>query len=82
MNKSRCPIVSLVELNQKLDTEAKRLVREKEEGIVKYVSKVANLNGNSRMVFKNRNGEEVVMSFRLNMDGNIRLAYEEQLASK
>jgi len=78
MNKSRHPTVSLVELNQKLDVEAKRLVRDREEGIVKYVSKEANLNGNSRMVFKNRNGDEVTMSFRLNVDGNIRLAYEEQ----
>lgn len=75
------PTVSLTELNQKLDVEAKRLVREKEEGIVKYVSKEANLNGNSRMVFKTRNGEEMTMSFRLNVDGNIRLAYEEQRTS-
>ncbi len=72
------PTVSLVELNQKLDIEAKRLVRDREEGIVKYVSKVANLNGNSRMVFKTRSGDEVTLTFRLNVDGNIRLAYEEQ----
>ncbi|MBI3589082.1 MAG: hypothetical protein HY093_01555 [Candidatus Liptonbacteria bacterium] len=79
MNKSRYPTVSLLELNQKLDAEAKRLVREKEEGIVKYVSKVANLNGNSRMVFKRKSGAEVTLSFRLNADGNIRLAYEKQV---
>ncbi len=69
---------SLEELNQKLDIEAKRLVREREEGVVKFVSKVANLNGNSSMVFKNRSGAEVILSFRLNADGNIRLAFEEQ----
>ena len=78
MNKSRYPTVSLMELNQKLDVEAKRLVRDREEGIVKYVSKVANLNGNSRMVFKNKSGAEVTLFFRLNKDGNIRLAFEEQ----
>lgn len=72
--------VSLEELNQKLDAEAKRLVREREEGIVKYVSKKANLAGNSSMVFKNKSGAEVTLSFRLNADGNIRLAYEKQFS--
>lgn len=72
-------MVSLVELNKKLDVEARRLVKGREEGVVKYVSKKANLLGNSIMVFKNKTGAEVTMAFRLNKDGDIRFAYENQL---
>lgn len=70
------PPVTLLELNKKLDVEAKRLVREREEGIVKYVSKNANLNGNSTIVFVNSTGAQVTLSFRLNKDGDLRFAYE------
>ena len=72
--------VSLKELNRKLDTEARRIVKEKEENIVKYVSKQAHLGGNSKIFFKNKDGANVTISFRLNKDGNIRLAYEKQFA--
>ncbi|TSC82309.1 MAG: hypothetical protein G01um101420_473 [Parcubacteria group bacterium Gr01-1014_20] len=80
MNLSNKHVVSLVELNKKLDVEARRLVKGREEGIVKYVSKKANLLGNSTMVFKNKTGVEVTMAFRLNKDGDVRFAYENQLA--
>lgn len=76
MNKSKFLPVSLKELNQKLDIEAKRLVLAREEGIVKFVSKKANLLGNSRLVFKNKDSMTVTMFFRLNKDGNLRFAYE------
>jgi len=76
MNKPKNQPVSLRELNQKLDIEARRIVREKEESIVKYISKKANMSGNSTMVFRNRDGVEVTLSFRLNKDGNLRFAYE------
>ncbi|MEK9173023.1 MAG: hypothetical protein AAB594_00420 [Patescibacteria group bacterium] len=79
MNLSNKHVVSLVELNKKLDVEARRLVKGREEGVVKYVSKKANLLGNSIMVFKNKTGAEVTMAFRLNKDGDIRFAYENQL---
>lgn len=78
MTKFKKHNVSLEELKQKLDAEAKRLVREKEEGIVKYVNKEAVLEGNSKMIFKTENGEEVTLSFRLNQDGNLRFAHEKR----
>lgn len=76
MYKRRIQPVSIKELNQKLDIEADRLVRVQEDGIVKFVSKKANLAGNSRLVFKKENGVTVTLSFRLNKDGNLRFAYE------
>lgn len=76
MNTPRNHPVSLEELNQKLEQEAKRLVREKEDGIAKYISKKAVLGGNSSLVFRNKDGAKVTLSFRLNKDGNLRFAYE------
>ena len=76
MNKPRFLPVSLKELNQKLDVEARRLVLTKEEGIVKFVSKKASLSGNSCLVFKNKNRVTITLFFRLNKDGNLRFAYE------
>ncbi len=76
MNKPKFQPVSLKELNQKLDVEAKRLVLAREEGVIKFVSKKANLLGNSRLVFKNKDSMTVTMFFRLNKDGNLRFAYE------
>ncbi len=76
MYKRRIQPVSIKELNQKLDIEAERLVRVQEDGIVKFVSKKANLGGNSRLVFKKENGVTVTLSFRLNKDGNLRFAFE------
>ncbi|OGZ54736.1 MAG: hypothetical protein A3B25_01610 [Candidatus Ryanbacteria bacterium RIFCSPLOWO2_01_FULL_48_26] len=68
--------VTLKELDRKLNQEAKRIVREKEEDIIKYVSKKANLTGNSSIIFKNKSGAMVTLSFRLNKDGNLRFAFE------
>ena len=79
MNRSKFLPVSIKELNQKLDIEAERLVRVQEDGIVKFVSKKANLTGNSRLVFKKENGVIVTLSFRLNENGNLRFAYEHRL---
>jgi len=76
MNQPSKHPISLAELNLKLDQEAKRLVREKEDGIAKYVRKKANLEGNSILVFKKKDGKEVTLSFRLNENDNLRFAYE------
>ncbi len=72
--------VTLKELNQKLDFEAKRLVREKEDGIASYVSKAPALNGISKLVFKNRAGDKVTLSYRLDSGGQLRFALEKQPA--
>jgi hypothetical protein len=72
--------VTLKELNQKLDFEAKRLVREKEDGIASYVGKTAALNGTSKLVFKNRAGAKVTLSYRLDGGGQLRFAFEKQPA--
>ena len=77
MNTPKNPVVNLKLLNQKLVFEARRIVREREEGIVKYVAKKANLTGNSTIIFRNQDGEKVMLSFRLNKDGNLRFAYEK-----
>lgn len=82
MNKPKTFPISLKELNQKLDVEAKRLVLAKEEGIVKYVSKKANLKGNSTLAFKKKDGTEITLSFRLNENNNLRFAYEKRFARK
>ncbi|OGY57776.1 MAG: hypothetical protein A3E61_00175 [Candidatus Colwellbacteria bacterium RIFCSPHIGHO2_12_FULL_43_12] len=82
MNKPKFQPVSLVELNQKLNDEAKRLVREKEGGIAKLVSKKANLKGNSTLIFKKKDGTEVILSFRLNENGNLRFAYDKKYFNK
>jgi hypothetical protein len=83
MNKPKTPHntpVTLKELNQKLDFEAKRLVREKEDGIASYVSKTTALNGISKLVFKNRAGAKVTLSYRLDNGGALRFAFEKQAA--
>jgi len=78
MNKSKTPPISIEELNQKLEEEAKRLVREKEGGIAKYIGKKASLKGNSTMVFTKKDGEKLTLSFRLNENNNLRFAYEKR----
>ncbi|MEK7093955.1 MAG: hypothetical protein AAB903_01275 [Patescibacteria group bacterium] len=74
--------ISITELNQKLSEEAKRIVKDKEDDIVKYVSKKASLTGNSTMIFKKRDKSEVILAFRLNENNNLRLAYEKSLTDK
>jgi hypothetical protein len=72
--------VSLEGLNQKLDFESKRLVREREDGIMKRISKTAVLNGNSTLVFKDINGAKVMLSYRLDSSGALRFAREKRFA--
>jgi hypothetical protein len=73
--------VTLDDLNQKLDFEIKRLLREKEEGISNYVSKTANLTGISRLVFTKKNGAKITLSYRLDDGGTLRFAREKQFAA-
>ena len=74
------PPVSLEGLNQKLDFESKRLIREREDGIIKRVSKMAVLDGISTLVFRDINGAKVMMSYRLDASGTLRFAREKQFA--
>jgi hypothetical protein len=73
--------VTLIGLNKKLDFEIKRLVREKEDGIAKYVSKTANLNGISKLVFQKKNREKITLSYRLDDGGTLRFAREKDFMS-
>ncbi len=70
--------VTLDGLNQKLDFEIKRLVREKEDGIMSYISKTPILNGISKLVFKKKDGAKVTLSYRLDNSGTLRFAQEKQ----
>jgi len=83
MNQPKNPHTPLTlgELNQKLDFESKRLVREREDGIVKRISKMANLNGTSTLVFEDINGAKVMMSYRVDTGGALRFAREKQFAT-
>lgn len=78
MNTLKNQPVSLKQLNKKLDVEAKRIVREREEGITTYVSKKAVLGGDSKMIFKDANGMKITLSYRLNENGNLRFSYEKR----
>jgi hypothetical protein len=78
--KTRYIPVSLEGLISKLAFETKRLIREKEEGIVKWISTKPVLNGNSVLVFKNKQGAMVTLSYRLDKDGALRFAHEKQYA--
>lgn len=73
--------VTLEALNQKLDFEVKRLVREKEEGIASYTSRTTVLKGISRLVFKKHNGAKIVLSYRLDTGGALRFAVEKQFVT-
>lgn len=82
MKQSQTPPITLVQLNRKLDEEAKRLVREKEDGISKYISKKASLEGNSTMVFEKKDKTKIELAFRLNENDNLRFAYEKRFTDK
>jgi hypothetical protein len=82
MNQADQDPITLVKLNKLLTEEAKRLVREKEDGIAKFISKKANLTGNSTMTFKKKDGAEVTLSFRLNENNNLRIAFEDRFLNK
>ena len=78
--KTRIIPVSLEELGKKLSFEVKRLIREREEGIVKWISTKMVLHGNSTLIFKNKAGEKITLSYRLDKDGALRFAHEAQYA--
>jgi len=69
--------VTLDVLNQKLDFEAKRLIREREEGIASCVGKTPSLNGVSKLMFKKVNGAKITLSYRLDDGGTLRFAREK-----
>jgi len=73
--------ITLDGLNQKLDFEIKRLVREKEEGIARYISRTSSIHGTSRLIFKTRNGAKITLSYRLDKGGTLRFAREKQFFS-
>jgi len=79
-NKGHYPPLTLPGLNQKLAFEAKRLIREREDGVVKHVSTKASLNGISILLFKNASGKSVTLSYRHDESGNLRFAREKQFA--
>ncbi len=70
--------VTLEGLNEKLDFECKRLVREREDGIVQYLSRVTVLHGVSTMVFKHKDGAKITLSYQLDKSGTLRFAREKQ----
>jgi hypothetical protein len=70
--------LTLAGLNQKLGFEIKRLIREKEDGVVKHVSTKVSLNGTSILIFKNKDGKSVTLSYRHDESGNLRFAREKQ----
>jgi hypothetical protein len=72
--------VTLQGLTKKLGFEAKRLVREKEDGVVKHVRTKVTLYGISVLVFKNTEGKNVTLSYRHDEGGTLRFAREEQFA--
>ena len=73
--------LTLPGLNQKLAFEIKRLIREKEDGVVKHVSTKVSLNGLSVLVFKNKEGKTVTLSYRHDESGNLRFAREKQFTA-
>ena len=78
--KGRYLPLSLEGLNQKLAFEIKRLIREKEEDIVKHIRTMAALNGISKVVFKNKAGANITLSYRYDKNGTLRFAREKQFA--
>jgi hypothetical protein len=72
--------VTLQELTKKLDFEAKRLVREREDGVAKHIRTKVTLHGISVLVFKNKEGKNVTLSYRHDEGGTLRFAREEQFA--
>ena len=70
--------VSLEGLTKNLAFEIKRLVREKEDGVVMHVRTKATLNGISTLVFKNKEGKNVTLLYRHDESGTLRFAREER----
>jgi hypothetical protein len=74
--------ITLAGLTKKLGFEAKRLVREKEDGVVTHVRTKVALYGISLLVFKTKEGKKVTLSYRHDEGGTLRFAREEQFAHK
>jgi hypothetical protein len=74
--------ISLEGLNKKIDLEIRRLVREKEENIVRHIRTKITLNGISTLVFKNKAGRNVTLLYRHDESGTLRFAREKQFAQK
>jgi hypothetical protein len=74
--------VTLEGLIKNLNFEVKRLVREKEEGVVKHIRTKVSLNGISTLVFENKEGKKVTLLYRHDAGGTLRFAREEQFAAK
>ena len=72
--------ITLQGLTKNLDFEVKRLVREKEDGVVLHLRTKVSLNGISTLVFKNKEGKKVTLSYRHDAGGTLRFAREEQFA--
>jgi len=73
--------VTLEGLTKNLDFEVKRLVREKEDGIATHVRTQVKLHGISTLVFKNKEGKKVTLSYRHDEGGTLRFAREEQFTN-
>lgn len=72
--------VTLEGLTKNLRFEVKRLVREKEDGVVKHIRTKVLLNGISTLLFKNKEGRNITLSYRHDASGTLRCAREEQFA--
>jgi hypothetical protein len=72
--------VTLEGLTKNLNFEVKRLVREKEDGVAVHVHTKVILNGISILVFKNKEGKKITLSYRHDAGGTLRFAREEQFA--
>lgn len=70
--------ITLAGLNKNINFEIKRLIREKEDDIVKHVSTRTTLNGISVLVFKNKDGKSITLSYRHDQNGTLRFAREER----
>ncbi len=74
--------VTLEGLTKNLAFEAKRLVREKEDGITIHLRTKITLHGISTLVFKNKEGKNITLSYRHDEGGTLRFAREEQFAAR
>ncbi|HUC31400.1 MAG TPA: hypothetical protein VMR99_01775 [Candidatus Paceibacterota bacterium] len=74
--------VTLEGLTKNLSFEVKRLVREKEDGVVSHVRTKVALNGISTLVFKNKEGKKVTLLYRHDEGGTLRFAREAQFLNR
>ena len=74
--------ITLEGLTKNLNFEVKRLVREKEDGVVTHLRTKVTLHGISTLVFKNKEGKNITLSYRHDEGGTLRFAREEQFTRK